>query len=81
MSVMLYKEGKGTRVWGKQYKTVAVDETDVDSHLADGWCRHPDEVAAKKQEPTKIKRTRKTPAEDDAEQPQEEVSDEHNDEG
>lgn len=80
MSVMLYKEGKGTRVWGKQYKTAVVSESDVASYLADGWHKHPDEVGAKPVETTKIKRTRKTSAQA-AEEPQEEVSDESHNEG
>ncbi|MEM6162044.1 hypothetical protein AAH446_16085 [Erwinia sp. P6884] len=80
MGVMLYREGKGTRVWGKQYKTTVVSESDIASYLADGWCKHPDEVDAKPVETAKIKRTRKTSAEA-AEEPQEEVSDESDNEG
>lgn len=80
MNVMLYKEGKGTRVWGKQYKTTVVSDSDVESHLADGWHKHPDDVSAKVIEPTKIKRTQKTSAET-AEGPQAEVRDEPDNEG
>ncbi|WP_312212336.1 hypothetical protein [Pseudescherichia sp.] len=76
MSTMLYKEGKGTRVWGKQYNTIVVKDSDVDSHLAEGWHKHPDDVHAQKAEQPKIKRTRKTNAE-----AAEEVDDEHVDEG
>ena len=76
MSTMLYKEGKGTRVWGKQYKTVVVKDDDVHEYLADGWHKHPHDIDAKKEEPAKIKRTRKTNAE-----AAEEVEHEHVDEG
>lgn len=76
MSTMLYKEGKGTRAWGKQYKTIVVKDDEVQEHLADGWHKHPDDVHAPKAEQTKIKRTRKTNAES-----AEEVDDEHVDEG
>ncbi|WP_312227555.1 hypothetical protein [Pseudescherichia sp.] len=76
MSTMLYKEGKGTRIWGKQYKTIVVKDDEVQEHLADGWHKHPDDVHAQKAEQTKIKRTRKTNAE-----AAEEVDDGHVDEG
>ncbi|MCK1966867.1 hypothetical protein MT962_000654 [Franconibacter sp. IITDAS19] len=80
MSVMLYKEGNGTRVWGKEYKTTIVPEHDVESMIAEGWHKHPDEVMSQKTEQTRIKRTRRTNSEA-AEEPQEEVSDEHKNEG
>ena len=76
MSTMLYKEGRGTLIWGKQYKTIIVKDSDVESHLSDGWHKHPDDVHATKAEQPKIKRTRKTNAE-----AAEEVDDEHVDEG
>lgn len=78
MNVMLYREGVGTRIWGKQYKTMIVSEDDVASHLSDGWFKHPDEVRAKPVETAKVKRTRKANAEAE---PQEEVSDESDNEG
>jgi hypothetical protein len=65
MSVMLYRDGKGTRVWGKQYKTIAVDESLVKEYLSDGWHEHPDDVKPSEIEQKAIKRTRKTKAESD----------------
>lgn len=65
MSVMLYKEGKGTRVWGKEYKTTVVDESLVKEFLSDGWREHPGDVKSSDIEQTPIKRTRKTKAESD----------------
>jgi hypothetical protein len=65
MSVMLYKEGKGTRVWGKEYKTTVVDESLVKEHLSDGWLEHPGGVESSDVEQKPIKRTRKNKAESD----------------
>lgn len=65
MSVMLYKEGKGTRVWGKEYKTTVVDESLVKEHLSDGWHEHPGDVKSSDIEQKPIKRPRKTKAESD----------------
>lgn len=65
MSVMLYRQGKGTRFWGKEYKTVIVRDDEVSEHLNQGWHKHPDEVKAEKPEQESIKRTRKTKAESD----------------
>lgn len=80
MSVMLYKEGKGTRVWGKEYQTVIVRDDELAEFRAKGWKDHPGEVTAKPAEGKAIKRTRRTPAEE-AGKPQAEVSDEHTNEG
>lgn len=80
MSVMLYKEGKGTRVWGKEYQTVIVRDDELADFRAKGWKDHPDEVSAKPAEDKPIKRTRRTPAEE-AGKPQAEVSDEPTNEG
>lgn len=66
MGVMLYKQGRGTRVWGKEYQTIIVDETDVDAHKKDGWHSHPDEVKGEGDSQEMTKRTRKPKAEDDA---------------
>lgn len=44
MGVMLYKQGRGTKVWGKDVQVKVVDDGDVEDHLADGWVRHPNEV-------------------------------------
>ncbi|WP_072929942.1 hypothetical protein [Nissabacter archeti] len=65
MSVMLYKEGRGTRVWGKEYQTKVVSDSDVAEHLAAGWHKHPDDVAAAEVKAEPVKRTRKTKAESD----------------
>ncbi len=37
MGVMLYKQGRGTKVWGKEVQAKVVDDSDVEDHLADGW--------------------------------------------
>lgn len=65
MSVMLYRHGKGTRVWGKEYKTVIVRDDEAAEHLKQGWHKHPDEVKAEKTEQEPVKRTRKNKAESD----------------
>lgn len=44
MGVMLYKQGRGTKVWGKEVQAKVVDDGDVEDHLADGWVKHPNEV-------------------------------------
>ncbi|MBZ4768479.1 hypothetical protein HU131_24645, partial [Salmonella enterica subsp. enterica serovar Typhimurium] len=44
MGVMLYKQGRGTKVWGKEVQAKVVDDSDVEDHLADGWVKHPNEV-------------------------------------
>lgn len=62
MGVMLYRQGKGTRVWGREYKTIVVRDDEVAECIKQGWYKHPDEVKAE-QEP--VKRTRKTKAESD----------------
>ncbi|PNK64543.1 hypothetical protein A6J33_018025 [Pantoea sp. FDAARGOS_194] len=80
MSVMLYKEGKGTRVWGKEYQTVVVRDDELSDYKSKGWKEHPDEVKAKAAEDKPIKRTRRTNAEE-ADKPQKEVSDETDNEG
>jgi len=80
MSVMLYKEGKGTRVWGKEYQTVVVRDDELAEYKAKGWKEHPDEVTAKPADDKPIKRTRRTTAEE-ADKPQLEVSDETDNEG
>lgn len=71
MSTMLYKQGLGTKVWGKEYKTIVVKDEDISEHLKDGWYKHPDEVPDTKAETKKNTRTRTNKAE----------SDEHNNEG
>jgi len=65
MGVMLYRHGKGTRVWGKEFKTVIVRDDEVAEHIKQGWYEHPDEVMAEKPEQGPIKRTRKPKAESD----------------
>lgn len=80
MSLMLYKEGKGTRVWGKVYQTVIIRDDELAEFHAKGWKSHPDEVAAKPDKDKPIKRIRRTHAEE-ADKPQPEVSDEPNNEG
>lgn len=80
MSVMLYKSGRGTKVWGKEYQTVVVSDDELSDYLSQGWKKHPDEVAAKPAEDKPIKRTRRTNAES-AEQPQAEVTDEPENKG
>lgn len=66
MGVMLYREGRGTRVWGREYKTIVVEASEVDAHLKDGWHSHPDEVKDEIVSKEPVKRTRKTKAESDA---------------
>lgn len=66
MGVMLYKQGRGTRVWGKEYKAIVVEASEVDSYLKDGWHSHPDDVKGEETNKEPIKRTRKTKAESDA---------------
>ncbi len=51
MGVMLYKQGRGTKVWGKEVQVKVVDDSDVEDHLADGWVRHPNEVPETNDEP------------------------------
>lgn len=66
MGVMLYKQGRGTRVWGKEFKSIIVEEDAVSDHLKEGWHEHPDEVNGESVNQGRIKRTRKTKAESDA---------------
>lgn len=80
MSVMLYREGNGTRVWGKEYQTVIVRDDELTEYRSKGWKDHPDDVAATPAEEKPIKRTRRTNAEE-AEKPQDEVIDEPDNEG
>lgn len=80
MSVMLYKSGRGTKVWGKEYQTVVVRDDELEDYLHSGWKKHPDEVAAKPAEDKPIKRTRRTNAEE-AEKPHTEVTDEPENKG
>lgn len=80
MSVMLYKSGRGTKVWGREYQTVVVRDDELSDYLSQGWKKHPDEVAAKPAEEKPIKRTRRTNAKA-AEQPQAEVTDEPENKG
>lgn len=51
MGVMLYKQGRGTKVWGKEVQAKVVDDGDVEDHLADGWVKHPNEVPETNDEP------------------------------
>ncbi|ELY4440249.1 hypothetical protein SMZ43_003931 [Cronobacter dublinensis] len=44
MSTMLYREGRGTRVWGKELESKVVNDDEVKSHIDNGWFEHPDEV-------------------------------------
>lgn len=82
MNVMLYKEGRGTQVWGRQYKTVIVDDSDVDSFIADGWFKHPSDVEADKEKSAAAQAQKKKTGNDKKpEKPQDEVIDEYNDEG
>lgn len=66
MGVMLYRSGRGTRLWGREYQTIVVDEADVDDHKKDGWYSHPDDVKSVSDNQEKIKRPRKVRAETDA---------------
>ncbi|HBI07866.1 MAG TPA: hypothetical protein DDY48_12215 [Erwinia persicina] len=65
MSVMLYKSGRGTKVWGKELQSKVVVDGDVEELLADGWYEHPGDVNSSDTEQKPIKRTRKTKAESD----------------
>lgn len=65
MSTMLYKQGTGTKVWGKKYQTVIVGDDEVSDYLKNGWHKHPDDVPEAKPETKKITRTRTTKAEND----------------
>ncbi|HCJ9394972.1 TPA: hypothetical protein NV922_001278 [Escherichia coli] len=80
MGVMLYKSGRGTKVWGKEYQTVVVRDDELSDYLSQGWKKHPDEVVAKTAEEKPAKRTRRTNAEA-AEQAQAEVTDEPENKG
>jgi len=80
MSVMLYKSGHGTKVWGREYQTVVVRDDELSDYLSQGWKKHPGEVTAKAAEDKPIKRTRRTNAEA-ADKPQAEVSDEPENKG
>ncbi|WP_234923241.1 hypothetical protein [Salmonella enterica] len=51
MGVMLYKQGRGTKVWGKEVQAKVVDDSDVEDHLDDGWVKHPNEVPETNDEP------------------------------
>lgn len=44
MSVMLYKSGRGTKVWGKELQSKVVVDDDVEELLAEGWYEHPGDV-------------------------------------
>lgn len=66
MGVMLYRQGRGTRVWGKEYQTIVVNEEGVEVHKKDGWYCHPDEVKSGSDNQEKIKRPRKVRADTDA---------------
>lgn len=44
MGVMLYKQGRGAKVWGREMQSKVVNDGDLDDHLADGWFTHPNEV-------------------------------------
>lgn len=44
MSVMLYKSGLGTKVWGKELQSKVVTDGDVEEYLAEGWFKHPQDV-------------------------------------
>lgn len=46
MTVMLYKEGGDTLVWGRKLKTKVVAAHEVEDHLEDGWHVHPHDVPA-----------------------------------
>ena len=80
MSVMLYREGTGTRVWGKEYETVIVRDDQLAEYRGNGWKDHPSEVSAGPAVDKPIKRTRRTNAEE-ADKPQKEVTDEPDNEG
>lgn len=87
MSVMLYKSGRGTKVWGKEYQTVVVRDDELSDYLSQGWKKHPDEVPedevkgeGKLSKTYNVKRTRRTNAVA-AEQPQAEVTDEPENKG
>jgi len=78
MNVMLYKEGKGTQVWGKQLKTVIVDDSNVESYVSEGWHKHPDDIVAEKDLKPVVKKEpkKKGGGEEPPEEPQDEVIDE-----
>ena len=44
MSVMLYKAGGDTKVWGRKLQTCTVSEQEIEHLLKDGWHSHPDSV-------------------------------------
>lgn len=44
MGIMLYKQGHGKKVWGKEMQSKVVSDCDLEDHLADGWFMHPNEV-------------------------------------
>lgn len=53
--VMLYRDGKGTKVWGHDMETTIVEKSDLKKYLSEGWDLHPQDVIdqrnAKEQEP------------------------------
>lgn len=44
MSVMLYKSGGETKIWGRKLQTKTVQDSDVEAHKSDGWYEHPHDV-------------------------------------
>lgn len=43
-ATMLYRLGSKEIIWGTPMDTKVVDWHDVESHLADGWFLHPNDV-------------------------------------
>ncbi len=41
---MLYKKGGSVNIWGHKLHIKTVDDEDIDSHLADGWEKHPYDI-------------------------------------
>lgn len=44
MGVMLYKQGCGMKVWGKEVQVKVVDDSDVEDYFDDGWVKYLNEV-------------------------------------
>ena len=43
-ATMIYRLGTETVIWGINIDTKIVDESEVDSFIAQGWYRHPNDV-------------------------------------
>lgn len=47
MSTMLYKANGDVKIWGMNLQIATVNDDEIEKHLKDGWCKHPNDTKKK----------------------------------